>query len=254
VIPVLVTSKKRKLRRWTEEEVEFLKENFNKLSRQELIERLGRTWFSIKFKAKRLGLVYKRVCPVCGKEFTARSPKAIYCSRKCFYKAYYARRLKEKRKRYYLKHREAELIAQRKWKEEMYVLWGFRGYVNHTDPVVKQSELFVAKEVLPKLGFTDIVLTREFSAFFPCDILAKKDGQIYLIEVTLQYERKLNPRILPLVKFLNARVCVCHVKPDFTVYFLKEVDVNKKLYSSCAGEFKAWLEKVGNHAYSSTSY
>jgi hypothetical protein len=43
---------------WTREEDEFLRQNYSKLSRKEILEKLhGRTWSSIEHRASRLGLI-----------------------------------------------------------------------------------------------------------------------------------------------------------------------------------------------------
>jgi len=172
-----------------------------------------------------------RVCPICGLAIPE-NVNTKYCSAEC----------RKKRSRLWRqKYPEKQRKAKRNWQVDLHTQWGslIRGYYNHTHPLVIQSELFVSNQVLPKHGFADIVLTREFSAFFPCDILCRKDGKVCLIEVTLGAERKINPRIVPLVKFLDATVFVCHVKHDFSLVFIKEVDVNKKLYSSCVGELRS---------------
>ena len=64
-----------------------------------------------------------------------------------------------------------------------------------------------------------------------------------LIEVTLAFDRKINKRLAPLVRFLNARAFVCHVRPNFEEYYLKEV--TGKTYSSCR---KVFMEEVRQHA------
>jgi len=240
-------------RKWTDKEIEFLKENYTKLSKSELISVLGRTWNSIQCKARRLHLAHRKnefraraykprqvTCPVCGKMFVTTSTTRKYCSENCLYK-YHNLKRKDERNQWLKLHPEKSCEWQRRYHARLNEMWYGKKEAPrpfHMDPLVIQSEIFVAQEVLPKLGFTNILLTRSFSNFFPCDILAKKDGRVCLIEVTLSPERKINPRISPLADFLNAKVFVCHVKPDFSTFFLKEVDVKKKLYSACSAEFR----------------
>jgi len=191
---------------------------------------------SIKNKKNKKGI--EKVC-WCGRRFTSNNPRKKFCSVRCQNK-YYNRTVKgyERQKRWRERHKTWLENWKISYKQKLQNLWGKVGYHHPSNPSVIQSELFVANEVLPKYGFDNIVLTREFSNYFPCDILCKKDGKIYLVEVTLQYARKINPRIIPLVKFLDAKVLVCHIKPDFSMYFIKEVDVERRLSSSCIEALK----------------
>jgi hypothetical protein len=88
------------------------------------------------------------------------------------------------------------------------------------DEIVVKSEEY-ACEILKNEGFEEIILTRNFSAFFPCDILCKKNGEKYAVEVTLSFERKLNKRIRPLLEFFDLKPAILHIKPDFSCYYLK---------------------------------
>ncbi|MFQ6076811.1 MAG: hypothetical protein ACE5Z5_11900 [Candidatus Bathyarchaeia archaeon] len=107
-------------------------------------------------------------------------------------------------------------------------------------PEVIKSEIFVAQEVLPKHGFTDILLTRPISNYFPFDILARKNGKLCGIEVTMRPEYKLDPRKKTLIRYLSLRPFVCFVKPDFTWYFLKEISGN---HVSAEGVFMEYMRR-----------
>jgi len=48
--------KRKEKRRWTAQEVSFLKENYGRVPRSELVKKLGRRWRAISLKARRLGL------------------------------------------------------------------------------------------------------------------------------------------------------------------------------------------------------
>lgn len=185
----------------------------------------------------------KKICKKCGKEYSVKpymAERSKFCSNKC-------RRINnviltraQLSKRYRDKHPDVQRKASQRWQKNLAVLWGGGKYYNQSDPLVIASEELIAKHVLPKEGFTEIILTRDFSAYFPCDILCKKDGKICLIEVTLGVERKINRRLDPVLKFLPAIAFVCHVKPDLSKYYLLELPKDK-FYSSAVQPFLASL-------------
>lgn len=84
------------------------------------------------------------------------------------------------------------------------------------------SELFAANEVLPKHGFTDILPLRPMSVYFPFDILAKKEGKIYAVDVTMHYSKKLDPKKIEFLEYLNLNPIVCFVKPDHSWATVRE--------------------------------
>lgn len=46
-----------KLNRWTDEEIQFIKSNFKKMSQKEIAEKLGRTYPAVTSKIRKLGLI-----------------------------------------------------------------------------------------------------------------------------------------------------------------------------------------------------
>ena len=185
------------------------------------------------------------ICPECKTTFSTFSATKRFCNNRCMWR-WHDRKRRSYQRLWDAKHPDKRRIYRKTAQNKIQSQWHDGEcpvYTNHTNPLVIQSEFFVSSEVLPKHGFMDILLTRSFSAFFPCDILARKDGQICLIEVTLAFDRKINKRLAPLVRFLNARAFVCHVRPNFEEYYLKEV--TGKTYSSCR---KVFMEEVRQHA------
>jgi len=181
---------------------------------------------------------FEKKCAFCGKPFVSSVNTAKYCSSRCFRRVQDMRWRKDYQRNWFRDHPEKTRDYRRRCDDKHFVLWGHKSHHHFTDPLVIQSELFVANQILPNHGFSDITLAREFCSFFPFDILCRKNGQVCLVDVTLAARKGLNRRIIPLVKFLNAKVFVCHVKCDFTIAFLEEVNIDKKLYSSCIREFK----------------
>jgi hypothetical protein len=51
---------------------------------------------------------------------------------------------------------------------------------------------------------------------FPFDILATKDGVKYGINVSLEARKRLNGKINVLVKYLDLKYGVLHIKPDYS--------------------------------------
>jgi len=103
--------------------------------------------------------------------------------------------------------------------------------------IANQTELFVAQTILPKHGFTDIILCRVFAGQFPFDILAKKDGKRVAVEVTTSLQRSLKPEKNLLLNFMDAELYICHLKLDLSRYYLLPVDLDEKPSSSVRGIF-----------------
>lgn len=87
----------------------------------------------------------------------------------------------------------------------------------------KASEEFVAKTILPKYGFTDILPTDVFAKKFIVDIFAKKDGLDCAIEVTTYVKKYIKPHIWTFLRRFNLRYFICVLKPDHTWHFLQEI-------------------------------
>jgi predicted nucleic acid-binding Zn ribbon protein len=234
---------------WTDEELEFLKANYARLSWEELTSKLRRSKAAILHKAQSLRIfrlksktkIFTKKCVICGKLFYAKSSRAKCCSQKCKNKLQYQHRIQNQAymERYKRLIKERSPLYWKNTKKRIHKIWGDAGYlIKCNDPKVLQSELFVANQVLPKHGFTDIIHARQIAEYFPVDILCKKDGKICLVEVTLAIKKQVKPTLIPFIKFLDARYFVCHVKPDFSLFFIKEVDINKKRFSSCLSEIR----------------
>lgn len=118
------------------------------------------------------------------------------------------------------------------------MLWGSVGRLEDNHPLVIESEEYVAKEVLPKSGFDDIFLTRDFDRGFPIDIFAKKGGNWYGFDVTLAYYKKPKPKKTRLFEHLGIKTVMLFLKPDKAVYFIKEYD-SSKTHISCVRDFRA---------------
>jgi hypothetical protein len=76
----------------------------------------------------------------------------------------------------------------RKYKRSSKELWGSPGKLDSLSNTVSQSEIFAAEQILPREGFNSILLTREYSPRFFCDILAKdRDDRECAFDVKMSY-------------------------------------------------------------------
>jgi hypothetical protein len=100
--------------------------------------------------------------------------------------------------------------------------------------LVRRCERYVAETILPKEGFTDILLVSSIRSQFPVDILARKDDLMCAIEVTLQPSKKLR-NLSELFSFLGIKKrYVCHITYTLDKYFLLERPIDAT-HSSCMG-------------------
>jgi len=114
-------------------------------------------------------------------------------------------------------------VARKKHNAKMRELWGYSPKAWNMDKFTIQSELFALNEVLPKHGFSDMILTRGINASFPFDILAKKGDEKYAIEVTRCWQYKLDPRKMALLAFFGLKLYVCFLKPNLSWFIVKEL-------------------------------
>ena len=134
------------------------------------------------------------------------------------------------------KERERGRLYHRKTRD----IWGSKRESIPSKESYKASisaELFVAQIVLPKYGFTNIIVCQAFSHQFPFDILSKKNGRRVAVEVTISMRKRIDPEKKLLLDFMDADLYVCHVKPDFSQYFLFPVNIEQNANTCCTGVF-----------------
>jgi len=165
-----------------------------------------------------------KTCIMCGQLFQPYRGYQRYCSPRWRWE--FSRRKRDPSK---------VRLWHRRSNHELQSEWGKAKYQRNLDldPKVIQSELYAAQEILPGLGFDQIVVTRQFSRYFPFDILARKEGRICLVDVTLGPGKYYEKKRLTLARFLDARVFTCHIRPDFSEYYL--IGLQPKRISTCAG-------------------
>jgi hypothetical protein len=84
----------------------------------------------------------------------------------------------------------------------------------------------LAEQMLPKLGFGNIVHVSKYHAYIPMDFYAEKDGKKCIIEVTTVNSKCLQHSNM-LAELFNARLFVLCIKPDFSTYLLREIPYGK---------------------------
>lgn len=225
---------------WTAEDDAVLIQLYSTTRGMDIASKLKRTFDGVRGRARKLGLTKTHLvqCGFCGEIFEAKRADDRFCSRKCAHKSYV-----EKHKAHY---RELRARGNRRLKVKLRTLWGLGSVGSGQTEFSRNVEKYVANIVLPNQGFSDILLTYRIASMFPYfDILARKNGDICGVQVTTNPFRKIPSKVKPLVDFLNMRVFVCHVKPDFSWFHLKELNIRngtKRTSASCVGAFMKSLQ------------
>ena len=183
-------------------------------------------------------------CAGCGTSFSTFSQKAMYCPN-CKVQTAMKRR-KAYLAEYQRTHREQWKVYKKNSRDRLLELWhggAAPQYRSHASAYVIRSEEFIANLIATQ-GFTDIVhASRTISNYFPADILARKDGQIILVEVTTSLSKNTFPYLWALADFLHAKLIVYHVKPDLSWWIAKE-RTHGTTYSSCIDEFREHIAET----------
>jgi hypothetical protein len=79
---------------------------------------------------------------------------------------------------------------------------------------IKESERYIAEDILPRLGYVEIIRVAPIFHHFPFDILAKKDGAIYGFNVTTSPHKRLDGASQFIASYFNVRPFVVFLKPD----------------------------------------
>ena len=129
----------------------------------------------------------------------------------------------------------------RKNKQNNQKLWGSIGLVSSNDPIVIKSESFAMECILNNGRFHNVILTRNYSSRFPCDIMAyDENNKLCLIDVKLRLKADIPSDKMKMLRHMNARIFIIHIKPDFTFHHLNEI-TNGGLHSSALIPLKTSL-------------
>jgi hypothetical protein len=95
--------------------------------------------------------------------------------------------------------------------------------------VIFKSEELAAKHILPNEGFNDIFWYSELYPSAFTDVLAKKDGRVWSINVTTCHTKSVNKRpTVELSRYLGLNRIILFIKPDLSAYCLREVKPGQK--------------------------
>ena len=123
-------------------------------------------------------------------------------------------------------------------------LWPNPTSMSNNDPKVIMSEKYTVEEILPKLGFVDILWCRKYHSRFFCDILAKdSDGRECGFDVKLGIVYDYLPKKAVFVDHLGLRYFIVHVKADLSFYHMNEMSTNKR-YSSAVNAYRKFLSTI----------
>src|SRR5713101_6143454 len=154
------------------------------------------------------------VCVQCGKSFQEdengfaflHGKHRKYCSRKCLQTAHIIR-----------KYGSFSGLYKAKFGS-----WG-KATLPEKEVILKSEELAV-RHILPKEGFSDVFW---YSGLYPSaftDVLAKRDGRVYSINVATCPSKSVNMRAtVELSRYLGLNRIILFIKPDLSAYCLRQV-------------------------------
>lgn len=92
---------------------------------------------------------------------------------------------KARRRDYYRRHRDEMLKHQKEYKQKLRESWNGIG---HVTPEIRGRAETLGQKILSENGFLDV---QRMSWEFPFDYLAKRDGRVYMVEITTARVKRL---------------------------------------------------------------
>jgi hypothetical protein len=156
---------------------------------------------------------------------------------------------KEYRKGWYKNHKEDILTYQRLHRENINELrrrrrkkfkevWGYAGGKNNYELFIRSEE--EGMHILTKKGFTNIERLTAYYKGFPFDLSAEKDGEVKLIDVTMNLHHKVDKKV-KLLHALRIEGFILFLSPRFNRFAL--VPIRNERYISLEGRLKE-IEKA----------
>jgi hypothetical protein len=129
--------------------------------------------------------------------------------------------------------RETHRKEIRGWKKDhqnrIRQLWG-DGIGNGEEDYTPYEK--TAMQILSKRGYDELIWASQYNAYFPFDIIAKKNGRIDFYEVTTALYRndRKQPGRAGLAEMLNGRLFVFFISPRHRMYLIKEALPKKAMF------------------------
>ena len=170
-----------------------------------------------------------KTCPNCGQTFATGVTKKKWCSPRCAKsgrtKASRQRlspeTKREQNRRHLMNKWGSYAERARHYRREWRRTWGSCGSGNLS--LAKKAEELAGLYILPKEGFQDIYwINRDHETTFIGDFLARKDGQVYLVNITTNYMKRIRRMTSQIVDYIGVRYLFVFVKPDLSGYAIKE--------------------------------
>lgn len=184
----------RTYRRWTTEDIEFLKLNYATMTAEELATELGRSWDSVRNMVKTLKMRKRqekvRECDGC--HVTTRIWGRNLCKR-CYHNN--------------LRHKVHDL-----WLSE-------KRLAGYKRPKGASAEK-LALSILEYEGFKDIWHISKEHCYFFCDYIANKEGRQYLIDVTTYTSKTISPVLLRFAARTRLGVMILFISLTKRRYYL----------------------------------
>ncbi len=153
-----------------------------------------------------------RVCSYCNKEYEPiRSSR--FCSK--IHGGY----------SWKMNNRDRYLRNTRRNQAERKRIWGsvWSGFRDSDNPIFRRAEEIAATSILPREGFKDIFWVSEINSKSIFDILARKNGETYAINVTTSYKKHANRQTVEIIEYLGLRHLILFVSPDLQSHFFREL-------------------------------
>lgn len=131
----------------------------------------------------------------------------------------------ERTRRYREEHPDQAKAFMAAWRSSLFEIWGVSQ--THLSQAEARKRGLAAQKlgtsILTQVGY-EVLPISELLPMFPIDVFAKKNGTLYGIEITIYPRKKFEVPLLALLKFLGARTLCLFIRPNFSDYWLCELN------------------------------
>lgn len=135
----------------------------------------------------------------------------------------YRKRCNDYQKKWQEKNREKARVAANKYYEKLREGWG-----RSDKKIAKKAEILSVKNILPSLGFKNILYLPELRCRMFYDILAEKEGIKYGIQVKTTVQSQLKRGQGQVAQFFGLPFLVLFVKPSLDYFKLMQYQLGKR--------------------------